>query len=68
MKLTDHELLHELMEENQRLLNLIKDVEWVQPFSNSSQSCPCCGSMRHWGHEQDCELAKTIHNGVGTSQ
>lgn len=60
MKQSDHELLHELLEENQRLMNLLEDVEWVQPISNSSQSCSCCGNMRHWGHESDCELALTI--------
>lgn len=60
MKLSDHELMHELLEENERLRQLLEDIEWVQPISNSSQSCSCCGNMRHWGHEPECTLAQTI--------
>jgi hypothetical protein len=60
MKQHEHELLHELLEERERLIALLEQVEWVQPMSNSSQSCSCCGNMRHWHHAPDCELALAI--------
>jgi len=62
MKLTDHELVHELLEEQERLLGLLEQVEWVQPMSNSSRSCSFCGNMRHWGHDPECELALAINS------
>ena len=60
MKQSDHELLWELLKENERLIDLLNDVEWVQPMSNSSHSCPNCGNMRHWGHVVGCELALAV--------
>lgn len=35
-------------------------MEWVQPMSNSSPSCPWCGSQKHFGHGQGCSLATAI--------
>lgn len=42
------------------LLGMLASMEWVQPMSNSSPSCPWCGSQKHFGHGQGCSLATAI--------
>ena len=39
------------------LRRTIEDMQWVQPMSNSNQSCAGCGNMRHWGCTPDCPAA-----------
>lgn len=38
------------------LLGMLASMEWVQPTSNSSPSCPWCGSQKHFGHNPGCSL------------
>ena len=40
--------------ERDALRSALRDVEWVMPLSNSSESCSLCGNMRHWGHAEGC--------------
>lgn len=35
---------------------LLREIEWVQPMSNSGPSCSWCGEMKHHGHAPDCRL------------
>lgn len=42
--------------ELRKLRELLRSVEWVQPQSNTSPSCPFCGAMQHWNHREDCPL------------
>jgi hypothetical protein len=39
---------------------VLESVEWYQPSSNSSPSCPNCGRHKHQGHLVECELKAAI--------
>ncbi len=43
------------------LERVVESVEWYCALSNTSESCPSCGAMKHWGHEEGCELAAAMH-------
>ncbi len=40
------------------LKDLIYNLQWVCPTSNSSDSCSGCGNHRHFGCKKDCVVAK----------
>jgi len=44
--------------EIQRLKELIRDMQWVEPISNSAPSCSCCGEMKHDTCASSCEAAR----------
>lgn len=47
-------------EDAERLREILASVEWCQPTSNSTASCPSCEHMFHWGHAEGCELRAAI--------
>ncbi len=44
----------------ERLREVLENVEWCQPTSNSTASCPSCEHMFHWGHAEGCELRAAL--------
>lgn len=41
-----------------RLKNIIRDVQWVCPSYNGSDSCSSCRRQRHMGCTPECVIAK----------
>ena len=44
-----------------KYVGLLRRVEWYQPMSNTSPSCPVCENQEHFGHDKGCELASILH-------
>ena len=44
--------------EIRKLRELVRRMTWVQPMSNSSPSCACCGNQKHFGHNDLCAAAR----------
>lgn len=42
------------------LVGMLAAMEWVQPSSNASPSCPWCGNHQHFGHDVGCSLARAL--------
>ena len=41
------------------LLDLMEQMQWVQPMYNGAPSCSLCGEMQHW-EDHECELTRLM--------
>jgi hypothetical protein len=53
--------------EIRRLKELIAEMHWVQPMSNSSPSCGYCGVQQHL-HAEHCEISKLMEDTFGPDE
>jgi len=56
----DRDRLATVTAQRDALVTLVDGAQWYCAASNSSESCPWCGAMKHWGHEQDCEARTAL--------
>jgi len=56
----DRDRLATVAAQRDALVTLVDGAQWYCAASNSSESCPWCGAMKHWGHEQDCEARTAL--------
>jgi hypothetical protein len=41
----------------QKLTDLVRQMQWVQPTYNGNPSCANCGAQKHFGCQAGCEAA-----------
>lgn len=49
-----------LREENQKLRDMLKRLEWCYESESYSDLCPVCFELKHKGHAPNCELAQLL--------